>query len=88
MAPIVPRTGSLAILILNNLLMNTRMLLLAVLSGICIQSFAALYYVSPTINDANTGFEASPFKTIPKAVSVAVAGNIISTGRNTFVQFA
>jgi hypothetical protein len=34
-------------------------------------------YVSPSGNDANNGSFNSPFKTIPKAVSVAVAGDTI-----------
>ncbi|WP_062542089.1 right-handed parallel beta-helix repeat-containing protein [Rufibacter tibetensis] len=38
---------------------------------------ANAWYVSPTGNDANAGTLEAPFKTITKAVSVAVPGNII-----------
>jgi hypothetical protein len=39
--------------------------------------FAATYYVSPTGTDTNNGSLAFPFKTITKAISSSVAGDII-----------
>jgi hypothetical protein len=39
--------------------------------------FSATYYVSPTGNDNNNGSLALPFRTITKAVSSSVAGDII-----------
>jgi hypothetical protein len=54
-------------------------LLVVLLTGIVTPSLATTYYVSYVSgNDVNTGTTlASPFKTITKAVAVAVAGDII-----------
>jgi hypothetical protein len=47
--------------------------------------FAATYYVSPTGTDTNNGSLAFPFKTITKAISSAVAGDIIYLRGGTHV---
>ncbi|MBP9187548.1 MAG: T9SS type A sorting domain-containing protein [Bacteroidia bacterium] len=47
--------------------------------------FAATYYVSPTGTDTNNGSLAFPFKTVTKAISSAVAGDIIYLRGGTHV---
>jgi Arc/MetJ family transcription regulator len=45
---------------------------------------AALYYVNPAGIDTNPGTAASPFKTIKKAIAVALAGDTINVAAGTY----
>ena len=45
---------------------------------------AATYYVAPTGNDANSGTQASPWKTIQKAASTMVAGDTVNIKAGTY----
>jgi len=51
-----------------------------------IPAFVATYYVSTSGNDANTGTLAAPFRTIAKANSVVVPGNIVALRGGTYTN--
>lgn len=58
--------------------------LLALLS---VSALAATYYVAPTGSDSNAGTQASPFKSITKAQSVASSGDTVMLRGGTYSSF-
>jgi hypothetical protein len=51
-------------------------------------SFGANYYVSPSGNDSNPGTQASPFRTLTKAISTVQAGDIVYMRGGTYNESA
>ena len=51
-------------------------------------TFAATFYVSPSGNDSNSGTQASPFRSITKAQSVASSGDTVTLRGGTYSGFA
>jgi hypothetical protein len=52
-----------------------------------ISAFAATFYVSPTGSDSNAGTQSAPFRSITKAQSVAVSGDIVLLRGGTYSSF-
>ena len=52
----------------------------------CLTASATTYYISPSGNDANNGSQTSPFKTLFKATSVAVSGDVIHLIKGTYTE--
>ncbi len=50
-------------------------------------AFATTYYVATNGSDSNPGTQASPFKSITKATSVAVSGDTVSVRGGTYSSF-
>src|ERR1043165_7829936 len=48
---------------------------------------ATTWYVSPSGSDSNPGTQASPFKSITKAQSVAVSGDVVNLRGGTYSGF-
>jgi hypothetical protein len=66
--------------------MNTKFLFTVILILLSLNGYSTTYYVSTTGNDSNNGTSTgTPYKTITKAVSVAVAGDIIYVRGGTYV---
>jgi parallel beta-helix repeat protein len=59
---------------------------LALLLFASVSTFASVYYVSVEGNDGNSGTEASPFRTIRKAVSKLQEGDVAYVRTGTYVE--
>ena len=62
-------------------------LLLVVLFAFGTGSYATEYHVSVKGNDANTGVESAPFRTIGKAAQAAYAGDVITVHAGTYREW-
>ncbi len=57
-----------------------------ILLGLCFSGYGATYYVATTGSDANPGSSASPWLTIGKATSAAVAGDTVVVKAGTYQE--